>query len=237
MRRAGIQSAVLLLVVVGAGLVLSAHDVISTKITWNREISRIIYARCASCHHQGGPASDISLMTYQEARPWAKAIKEEVLERRMPPFAVIKGFGEVKDEDALTQEELHLIADWVEGGSPEGDDPSILPKPPDFSSAAAKTPTASSAKGAPQIVVDGNLALKTPVTLIGARAGTMPEGASIQAVAQMPDGEIKPLIWIYDYKPKFDRAYYFEKPLTFPAGTKIEVYPAGGGTLALLAKK
>jgi hypothetical protein len=57
---------------VGAGLVLSAHDVISTKITWSREISRIVYKRCASCHREGGPT--FSLMTYQEARPWAKAI-------------------------------------------------------------------------------------------------------------------------------------------------------------------
>ena len=47
-------------------------------------------------------AEAFSLMSYQVARPWAKAIKEEVLERRMPPFAAIKGFGVVKDEDALT---------------------------------------------------------------------------------------------------------------------------------------
>ncbi len=60
----------------------------------------------------------------------------------------------------------------------------------------------------------------------------MAEGASIQAVIQEPDGSIKPLIWIYDYKPKFDRAYYFEKPVTLPAGAKIDVYPANGGTLS-----
>ncbi len=47
----------------------------------------------------------------------------------------------------------------------------------------------------------------------------------------------RPLIWIYDYKPKFDRAYYFEKPQMFPAGTRIEVFPPSGGTLALIAKK
>jgi len=221
------------LLAASAVAVLSAHDVISTKITWDREISRIIYKRCASCHRAGGSAADISLMTYTEARPWAKAIKEEVLERRMPPFAAVKGFGDVKDEDALTQEEIHLIADWVEGGSPEGDEAQLLPKPPDFSATAP----AGATKSAPQLVADGTLTLKSPVTLIGARPGTMAEGNSIQAVADLPDGSIEPLIWIYDYKPKFDRAYYFEKPLTFPAGTKIEVYPATGGTLALLLKK
>ena len=86
-------------------------------------------------------------MTYQEARPWAKAIKEEVLERRMPPFAAVKGFGPVKEENALTQEEMHLIADWVEGGSPEGDDPKLLPKMPEFNTPAAAPNVASKTGG------------------------------------------------------------------------------------------
>src|SRR5215469_2645393 len=57
-----------------------AHDVITTAITWDREISRLVYTHCASCHHAGGVA--FSLMTYKEARPWAEAIKEEVIARR-----------------------------------------------------------------------------------------------------------------------------------------------------------
>ena len=141
---------------------------------------------------------------------------------------------------------MHLIADWVEGGSPEGDDPKVLPKPPEFGSAgngttaaakAAHSGAAATDKAGSEVMVDSILTLKTAMTFIGARAGTMTEGSSIQAVAQTPDGEIKPLIWIYDYKPKFDRAYYFEKPLTFKAGTKIELFPSAGGTLALLAQK
>jgi hypothetical protein len=234
---------ILTLALGGAGLAL-AHDPITTQITWNREISRIVYDRCATCHREGGQASDISLMTYKDARPWAKAMKEEVLERRMPPFAAVKGFGPVKEENALTQEEMHLIADWVEGGSPEGDDPKLLPKMPVFDKPAAAPNVAGKAagsgaldKGAPQLVADGTLTIKEPVTLIGARPGTMAEGASIQAVIQEPDGSIKPLIWIYDYKPKFDRAYYFEKPIALPAGAKIDLYPANGGSLALLLKK
>ena len=56
-----------------------AHDIITTPITFDREISRILYDRCNRCHHPGGAA--FSLMTYSDARPWAVAIKEEVLER------------------------------------------------------------------------------------------------------------------------------------------------------------
>ena len=46
----------------------------------------MMYKRCATCHREGGISRRFSLMTYEEARPWAKAIKEEVLERRMPPW-------------------------------------------------------------------------------------------------------------------------------------------------------
>jgi hypothetical protein len=217
--------------IVGASVLLSAHDVISTKITWSREISRIVYKRCASCHRDGGSA--FSLMTYQEARPWAKAIKEEVLERRMPPFSAVKGFGELRDDRAITQEELHLIADWVEGGSPEGE-PSLLPTPPDFNGAADKSERQP--KSGPEVIVDDSLALTHSETFVGARAKALAEGASIKAIAQRPDGVVEQLIWIYNYRSKYDQTYYFKKPLNFPAGTKIETYPAGG-SLALLIKK
>src|ERR1700676_1180801 len=114
-----------------------AHDIITTKITFSKEISRLIYKRCATCHHEGGAA--FSLMSYDEARPWAKAVKEEVLERRMPPWEAIKGFGEFRDDRGLTQEELETISAWVEGGAPEGDPKYLppLPKP-----AAGQAPSA-----------------------------------------------------------------------------------------------
>src|SRR5216683_417963 len=89
--------------------IAQAHDVITTKITWSKEISRLFFKRCASCHREGG--SSFSLTKYEEARPWAKAIKEEALERRMPPWGAVKGFGDFRDDQGLTQEELHLISD------------------------------------------------------------------------------------------------------------------------------
>lgn len=210
-------------VIVGAGVMLSAHDVFSTKITFSREISRIIYKRCASCHHEGGSA--FSLVTFEEARPWAKAIKEEVLERRMPPFEAIKGFGDLKDDQALTQEEIHLIGDWVEGGSPEGDK-ALLPKDPVFGPAAVRPGKVGS-----EVTVDGSEVLKRPLTIAAIRPKSLTEGASVKVVADRPDGTIQPLIWLYNYKPKFDRTYYFRAPISLPAGTKIETSPAGAITL------
>ena len=205
----------------------SAHDVITTPITFSREISRLVYQRCATCHRPRGSA--FSLLTYEEARPWAKAIKEETLERRMPPWGAVKGFGEFRDDQGLTQEQLEMIADWVEGGAPEGD-PRHLPKAPEFKPARAAGP-------APEgIAVEGALALKTAVAVAGVSAQKAAEGATFMAVAKLPDGTTEPLLWIYDYKPRFDHPYWFRASLRLPAGTKIEVTPREAGGIALLTR-
>ena len=64
----------------------------------------------------------MSLATYDEARPWAKAIKEELLEKRMPPWHAVKGYGEFRNAPHLTQRDVDLIVNWVEGGAPKGDE-------------------------------------------------------------------------------------------------------------------
>ncbi len=203
----------------------TAHDVITTKVTWSREISRLAFKRCVSCHRDGGRA--FALVTYEQARPWAKAIKEEVDERRMPPWGAVKGFGEFKDDRGLTQEQIELIDDWVEGGAPEGD-PTLLPKLPD------PAPAAVPAKTGPEIIVDGELTLTAPLEVEGIRPNSEPEGTSLQVIAERPDGSIEPLLWLYNYKPKFARSYFYVKPLRFPAGTKVEIAPVSAGTVALL---
>jgi hypothetical protein len=215
---------IFLLLAVGASFPLCAHDIITTKVTWSREISRLMYARCASCHREGGSA--FSLMTYQEARPWAKAIKEEALERRMPPWGAVKGFGDFLDDQGLTQEQLELISDWVEGGAPEGD-PKLMPKAPEFS-ARSEAPAAAG----PSILVDGSLTLKQQSSEItGIRPNGLREGQSVKVVAERPDGIIEPLLWVYDYKPKFDHVFYFREPFSLPAGTKIVTSPPSAVSL------
>ena len=98
------------------------HETITTKITWSQEIARIVQKRCIACHAK----EPVDFSSYESARPWAKAIKEEVLNRRMPPWGAVKGFGEFRDDLGLSQEELNTFAEWVEGGAPEGD-PNLLP--------------------------------------------------------------------------------------------------------------
>lgn len=209
-----------------ASMPMLAHDIITTKVTWDREISRLIFDRCTSCHRDGGSA--FSLATYDEARPWAKAIKEETLERRMPPFGAVKGFSELRDDRALTQEQLEIISDWVEGGAPEGD-PALLPKDVKLDPPRPRKPPLGA-----ELVVDGNKTLQQAMTFAAIKPKTLAQGASIRVVAQRPDGTIVPLIWIYQYNPKFQQTYYFRQPLKFPAGTKI-VTSSTAGSVALLA--
>jgi len=210
----------------GAGFTASAHDVITTKVTWSREISRLMFKHCTSCHREGG--SSFPLTTYAQARPWAKAIKEEALERRMPPFAAVKGFGELREDHSLTQEQLELLSDWVEGGAPEGE-PRLLPKNPDLNPSVEAQP-----KTGAEVVIDGSRTLKQPATFVAIRAKNVLEGGTIRVIALRPDGSVTPLIWIYKYNPKFDQTYYFRKALTLPAGTKLLASPAAAGTIAIL---
>lgn len=108
----------------------SAHEPITTRVRFNKELVRILQRNCLSCHHPGGIA--MSLVTYDEARPWAKAIKEEVLEKRMPPWRAVKGYGDFRNAPSLTQRDVDLIVNWVEGGAPKGDEKD-LPAGPLFS--------------------------------------------------------------------------------------------------------
>ncbi|MFL6216503.1 MAG: c-type cytochrome [Blastocatellia bacterium] len=109
---------------------VSAHEPITTKVRFNKEVIHILQRSCLGCHHPGGIA--MSLATYDEARPWAKAIKEEVLNKRMPPWHAVKGFGEFRNAPPLTQREIDLLVNWVEGGAPKGED-SDLPTAPLYS--------------------------------------------------------------------------------------------------------
>ena len=82
-----------------------SHEPVTTNVRFNKEIVRILNAKCVVCHSTGGIKSDIPLSTFEEARPWAKAIKEEVLEKRMPPYQAVKGFGSFHTDYGLSQRE------------------------------------------------------------------------------------------------------------------------------------
>src|SRR5499433_4370741 len=126
--RRGVRSFSLLfgVLIVSLPTLVPAHDIITTPVTWNREISRIVYSRCVACHREGGAA--FALTEYRETFPWRTAIKEEILERRMPPWGAVKGYGDFRNDQALTPEQLELLTSWSQGGSPEGEEKDLPEK-------------------------------------------------------------------------------------------------------------
>ncbi len=110
-----------------------------TEVTFARDIAPILQRSCQQCHRPGSVAP-MSLITYEEARPWARAMKNRTALRNrrgaMPPWFVEKDLGiqHYKNDPSLTEEEIEKIAMWADSGAPLGD-PRDLPAPLDFGSA------------------------------------------------------------------------------------------------------
>jgi hypothetical protein len=104
------------------------------QITFNKDIAPIFQRSCQGCHH-AGTSAPMSLVTYNETRPWAKSIKERVATRDMPPWHLDKtvGIRKYKNDRSLTDTEIATIVKWVDSGAPQGD-AADLPAPLSFTS-------------------------------------------------------------------------------------------------------
>lgn len=115
---------------VSAGLLLGASATAAPKVTYTRDVAKILNHRCVECH-RAGEAAPMSLTTYKETRPWAKAIKAAVLTRKMPPWLADPAHGKFANDRRLSDEEVAAITGWADNGAPEGD-AKDLPAPPAF---------------------------------------------------------------------------------------------------------
>jgi hypothetical protein len=122
------------------------------NVTFSKDIAPILQERCQECHHKDSLAP-MSLVTYQETRPWAKAIKDRVMRRQMPPWHIDMHVGvtKFKNDMSLTDDQIAMIAKWVDDGAPQGD-PKDMPPP-------KRWPEANEWKGAkelgpPDVVVE-----------------------------------------------------------------------------------
>ena len=91
------------------------------RVTFTKDIAPIFQQKCESCHRPSSIAP-MSLMSYQETRPWAAAIKEAVANREMPPWHIDKTIGiqEFKNDRSLSDEQIATIVNWVDDGAPGG---------------------------------------------------------------------------------------------------------------------
>jgi hypothetical protein len=100
----------------------------AATVTYTKDIAPIIQKNCMVCHRPGEVAP-MSFTNYKEIRPWAKAIREKVVSRVMPPWFADPAHGEFSNDPRLSQKEIDAIVAWVEGGAKEGDPKDSPPSP------------------------------------------------------------------------------------------------------------
>ena len=133
--RVGYPHAVLL--VAGLGLLAApqaAAGQAEPEVTFTKDVAPILQRSCQVCHREGSIAP-MSLETYELTRPWARAIKENVSSRTMPPWYIDKRIGVqgFKADKSLSDDEIATIVRWVDAGAPRGN-PADMPPPPQFAS-------------------------------------------------------------------------------------------------------
>ena len=118
---------------VGALLMLPyaaiAGETPKAPVTFSKDVAPIFQAHCDECHHPGTPAP-MSLVTYDETKPWGDKIKDRVATRNMPPWHLDRtvGIQKYKNDTSLTDEQISTIVRWVDSGMPAGN-PKDMPKP------------------------------------------------------------------------------------------------------------
>ncbi len=111
-------------------IALAGGQADGSAVTYTKDVAPIIYENCASCHRPNQIAP-MSLLSYEDARPWARAIKAKVRAREMPPWFADPRFGEFANDTSLTEAEIETLSAWADAGAPRGDGPT--PAPPRFS--------------------------------------------------------------------------------------------------------
>jgi Copper type II ascorbate-dependent monooxygenase, C-terminal domain len=121
---------VLCLIALAFGTSSSANSGTKKEVTFTRDIAPIFFKNCAECH-RAGEAAPMSLLSYKDARPWARSIKEKVATKQMPPWHADPHYGEFSNDRRLNQSQIDAITSWVDHGAKEGD-PKDLPPAPKF---------------------------------------------------------------------------------------------------------
>jgi len=113
--------------VIGSGMALAADA--PKQVTFSKDVAPIFQEKCQSCH-QPNSIAPMSLITFQEARPWARSIKDRVSSRQMPPWHIDRSVGvqKFKNDMSLSDEQVDTIVKWVDQGAQQGD-PKDLPAP------------------------------------------------------------------------------------------------------------
>jgi hypothetical protein len=102
----------------------------SSPVTFSKDVLPILQKNCQECHRPG-EVTPMSLLTYTDARPWAKSIKTAVVSRKMPPWFADTKIGHFSNEMTLSEADINTLVSWVDAGAPEGN-PKDMPAPRTF---------------------------------------------------------------------------------------------------------
>ena len=213
------------LLLILCGVPLWAHDPITTKLTWTREVSRLIERRCIACH---GDGSAVPLTSYEKARPWAKAMRDQVMTRRMPPWGAVPGFGPaVRGDRSLTAAEIETMVRWVEGGAPEGDAIWLAHTHP-------KADGALPVLHGPLFQARCDWHVPENVQLVGIRPLGIGHDDEMRITLSRADGSAEPVLWIREF-PETSHDFVLARPLSLQKGEVLRVEAAGSTARAALA--
>ena len=116
-----------------AGLLYACTALAATNppaVTFSKDVAPVLQRNCQTCHRPG-EAAPFSMLTYEQTRPWAKAMKEAVLMKKMPPWYADPRYGRFSNARTLAQKDIDTLAAWADAGAPRGD-PKDMPPPVNF---------------------------------------------------------------------------------------------------------
>jgi mono/diheme cytochrome c family protein len=111
-----------------AALMSVAASASAAPPTFAKDVAPILYKNCVECHRPNAMAP-MSLVSYDDARPWARAVKQKVVAREMPPWGADPAIGKFSNDVSLRQADIDTIVAWVDGGAPLGDLSQMPPVP------------------------------------------------------------------------------------------------------------
>ena len=135
------------------GLAMNAATA-THEVTFYKDALPVLQKRCQECHRPG-EAAPMALLTYKDARPWAKAIRQAVISKKMPPWFADFHFGKFSNDRSLTPAEIDTLTSWVDGGAKEGD-PQLAKANPVFAEGWSI--------GKPDVVLDMPVDFKVPAS-------------------------------------------------------------------------
>jgi hypothetical protein len=153
----------------------------------------------------------MSLVTYEDARPWAKAMREEVLARRMPKWHAARGYGQFANDRTLSPFEIATIVAWVDGGAVRGTGPLQTDSPTPVMAEVANSRTVT-LKCEKARLPSGRLLALTP---------QLEEHASAGFTVVLPDRRREIIAWIRDFEREFQETYWLQTPLDLPRGSRL----------------